>query len=145
MSLDTFANYAAIVGLPVSLVSLVVSLVVLSQVSELKKAYLFAVRVPDLIERLKKQTSRVSVHLSSFPSSNDEVVVTLALASGTLKSLAAKLPKTQRTSIIGLIEMTGAYNPADGVSGLRNIYGTMLRVVQELEDLQKDRQWENLK
>ena len=145
MSLDTFANYASIVGLPVSLVSLVVSLVVLSQVSELKKAYLFAVRVPDLIERLKKQTSRVSVHLSSFPSSNDEVVVTLALASGTLKSLAAKLPKTQRTSIIGLIEMTGAYNPADGVSGLRNIYGTMLRVVQELEDLQKDRQWENLK
>jgi len=101
--------------------------------------------LPDLIERLKKQTSRVSVHLSSFPSSNDEIVVTLALASGTLKSLAGKLPKAQRTSIIGLIEMTGAYNPADGVSGLRNIYGTMLRVVQELEDLQKDRQWENLK
>jgi hypothetical protein len=128
-----------------SFASLVVTVVVWFSVRNLRTAYLFAARLPELVTRLSKHASTISSQLNSFQQTSQDVPSILGPTQATLQSISRKLPRASRGSVRRLIKQVQAYKVAvDGEPGLRAIYAEILKVSQEAKDLYEDRRWEQL-
>ena len=103
----------------------------------------FTARAPELAKELSKRTSNISNHRNDFDHNLLEIDQELVRVHVILDSLERKVNRSSRRSITEAMKTISSYS-----SGIKDrdslfiVYLSLVKVVSELEELQKDRIWE---
>ena len=120
------------------------NLSVVYNVREIRKSYLFTARAPALLKSLRAHSSRIKDLLEEFETSIEEIEAELARCSPILESLKRKVGGRQGRSISVVIQQIASSKSLS--TGSKNtvwdIYKELLKVEEEMKNLQKDKQWE---
>ena len=109
----------------------------------IKKYYFLAGRVPEVAKKLKISLQKLATYQDDFDNSIEEVSLELTKVDVVLKSLSRKLDGDPRHSVVALRDKIRDYKPkSDGKEPLINIYVGIYRILEELDELQKDSKWE---
>lgn len=144
--LDFLANelwFVALVNL-ISIVGFVITLWVLIDVKNIKSYYVFKGRVPQHTKKLKGHAKNLVGYMNDFEGMLPEIELELVSVEVELESLAKKLDRKSRRSIDELLTGIGAYvkEPDKDVGKLRNIHRDLHRVIEHVEAIQQDLNWE---
>lgn len=126
-----------------SVVSFLLTIWVLINVRNIKRNYTFTARAPELVKELSKRTSNILNYRSDFNHNLLEIDRELVRVLVTLDSLEKKVNRSFRKSIVEAKRTIRNYSLSNkDKDGLFGVYLTLVRVVSEIEELQKDRTWE---
>jgi len=100
----------AIIGSTASLVSLAITIWVLINVRNIKSHYVRAIRVPDLLKKLKTHTRLLSELMNDYGVSRDQIRREIAQCEVTLRSLHGKIDSQSRKEISSLIKTVQSYD-----------------------------------
>ncbi|HEB36124.1 hypothetical protein LCGC14_0953010 [marine sediment metagenome] len=135
----TFTDFGTIA----SILGLILSILIFFFIRKIKSFYIFKIRVPGLSKRLQDIASSISSYLNDYESSInsiDEAVVTCEVV---LKSLKGKLSGSIKKAIKDLIKKIDQnsydYRTKDNI---RDIYISILKISEEIKELQEDSKWE---
>ena len=137
LTLSNIGNVASILGIGLSIY-------LIYNVREIRKSYLFAARAPDLLKRLRSHSSKIKDLLQAFDVSKHEIEAEFARCSPILESLKRKVGRQERKSISAVVQIIAAKKSLFAVpkDAVWDMYTELLRVEEELSNLQKDKQWE---
>jgi len=137
LTLSNVGNVASILGIGLSLY-------VIYNVREIRKSYLFTARAPALLKSLRTHSSNIKDLLKEFETSIEEIEAELARCSPILESLKRKVGRHERRSISVVVRQIASNKSlsAESKNTVWDIYKELLRVEEELSNLQKDKQWE---
>lgn len=136
MPLSDIGSYASIAGL-------LVTLWILSDLGRIKSRYLFSARVPELARKLRTHSSNLSAMLNDPAANSSQIAEELAAAEVTVTSLSAKVSgvvKKSATSLAKTIRTT--QRTGSDVALLRDTYLAMIKLQEELKNLELDLKWE---
>lgn len=106
---------------------------------------MFTARVPQLVEKLKDNSSALSNHLNEFESSRQQIALGLADTEIVLQSLKKKVRGHQRKLIASLVKLIRTYDHyEDGPDDLWGIYIEIHKVITMVENLREDLKWERV-
>lgn len=137
LTLSNIGNVASILGIGLSLY-------VIYNVREIRKSYLFTARAPALVKSLRAHSSKIKDLLEEFATSIEEIEAELARCSPILESLKRKVGRQERRSISEVIQQIASNKSLSTGSKdtVWDIYKELLKVEEEMTNLQKDKQWE---
>ena len=96
-----------------------------------------------MAEKLRTYSSNIAELRNDFDNSTEDISLELARVDVVLKSLSRKLDRDSVHSVLHLRDKIRNYKPKkDGKEGLRDIYVEIYRVLEELDEQQKDSKWE---
>ena len=126
-----------------SLVSLLLTIWVLIGVKSIRRNYTFTARAPELAKELSKRTSKLSEYRNDFDHNLLEIDQELVRVHVILDSLEKKVNRSSRKSITEAMRTISGYSfGSKDRDSLFVVYLSLVKVVGELEELQKDRIWE---
>lgn len=132
-----------IVGNIASIVSLILTFYVFLDVRRIKSYYIFAGRVPVLIETLEQHGARIFDYLDKGKHSLLEIEMELANTEVVLESLKDKLDGEAKKSVELLLQNLKNYDyKRKDRKALRMIYLDMSKVIGRIRQIQEDRKWE---
>jgi len=127
-----------------SVISLILTLFVLYDVRKLRERYKFRVRGPEILRKLKAHSAKLADYLNEFEGFLPQIDLELGRAHVQLKSLEKKkLPRPVKKAIKHVRKSIQGYNTgAKDEESLRRVYVEMMIVIEEVNDYQKDSDWE---
>jgi hypothetical protein len=126
-----------------SIASLALTIAVFHGVRRLKQFYLVTARLPQLLLRLRGHAANISNALNDIEAFRDRAVEEIIATEVTLGSLRAKLSGQPRHAVGGALAAFRKLNRrAFSAMELRDCYLHLLRVTEEIKNLQADRKWE---
>jgi|GEM_PF-2272583 len=127
-----------------SVISLILTLFVLYEVRRLKEQYKFRVRGPEILRKLKAHSAKLADYLNEFESFLPQIDLELGRSHVQLKSLEKKkLPRSVKKAIKHLRKSIQSYNASTkDEEVIRQVYVEMMVVIEEVNDYQKDLDWE---
>lgn len=126
-----------------SVVSLLLTVWVLIGVRSIRRSYTFTARAPELAKELSKRTSKILDYRKDFDHNLLEIDQELVQVRVTLNSLEKKVNRPFRKSITEATRTISSYSSGNkDKDALIVVYLALVKVVSELEELQKDRIWE---
>ena len=126
-----------------SILSLVISAAVLINVRKIRSFYVFTARVPQLLDRLRTNSSSLSDQLNDFDRFRPQIPVLLADTEVALVSLSKKVRSPHNGVARALALRVKEYDvKADGEGPLREIYVDLHKVIATIDDLREDLKWE---
>jgi hypothetical protein len=127
-----------------SVIGLILTFCVSRQVRGIRSYYVFRVRVPEHIDKLRQHSSAISRYLNAFEENLSGIEIELSKAEVTLQYLLKKLDRQSRRSARQLLKTIKSYNAATPKTQAqaREIYVQTIKLVYGLEELQKDLSWE---
>ena len=127
----------------ISVIGFIVTILVYLDVRNIKKAYIFAGRIPDLMKKLKKHSTNINSLLNDYEGSKSQILEELARTEITLKSLEKKTKGHLKRTTTLLIKEVKAYNSSTGTAeNVRSIYINIIKVQEAITDYQQDQVWE---
>lgn len=131
------------VGSIISIISFIFTVIMFFDIKSIKKYYFFAARVPEVAQKLKIYSSNITQLRDDFENSIEEVSLELTKVDVVLKSLSRKLDGDSVHFVVALRDKIRDYKPKrDGKEPLIDIYVGIYRILEELDELQKDSKWE---
>lgn len=132
------------VGNVASILSFAITVYLLYTVRKIKSLYVFKARVPELVEDLREQASKLATFHQDFNVSRPQVLLEIGKAEVTLKDLKKKVGRPTRKSLAIVIKLIADYSPYNQTPDyLWKIYVELQKVIQEIIGLQSDRAWGN--
>lgn len=126
-----------------SIISLILTFYVFLDVRKIKSYYLFAARVPNLIEKLQQNASNLSDYLDNFEQFSSKIEEELAEAEVIVESLSKRIDGDAKKSTEKLIKHMQEYNSREkNRDSVWKIYLDIRRVVGRINEIQEDRKWE---
>lgn len=140
----SFLEWLSIIGSVASIVGIGLSIYVIYNLRQIRKSYIFTARAPDLVKALRSHSSKIKDLLNEFETSIDEIEAELARCSPVLESLRTKVGRQERRSISDVVRLISANKTlsAGSKNAVWDIYKELLKVEEEMRNLQKDKQWE---
>lgn len=139
----TWSDWLSIIGSIASFLGLILTLWVAFAVRDIKKRFSFKARVPNLVRQLKGHSSKISESLNDFPKFKEIIREELVKAEVVLKSLRGKVKGDPKKSVSELIKTVKQYNSENLTKDqTRDLYRAMIKVSAEIEQYQKDLEWE---
>lgn len=139
LSSDVLSGFGSIA----STIGVILTIFVLLSLRKIRSQYIFAARVPELIEKLSDLASDISECMNDFDTFIPQISLDLGEAEVVLKSLRKKLRRKSRKSIDQLLKNMDDYNANTGDSDkLWGVYVDMSKVIAEVKDIQEDLKWE---
>lgn len=132
---------ASILGLFVSVVGLILTIVVYVKVKNLQEDYLFRGRVPVLVGELRQHATNLADYHRESASSRNLIEAELSRVRSTVKALEMKLGRSERASVTRLSERVNGFNTGMGKEALWAIYVQMQEVIEDVKNVQEDRSW----
>ncbi len=108
---------------------------------KIRSYYTFAARAPQLVEKLERHSSNIANYLNDFDAFLPQIQKELAGAEVALNSLKGKLSRQSRQSVILVLKKIRAYEKSKNRDGLYDIYVGMLKIEQEIKEIQEDLKW----
>jgi len=127
-SISAYGNWASIVGLALSLLTLIVTLFIESKVRKINRRFLFYKRIEDLKQGLENNASNISDYLEDYSSSKENILIELSSCRALVTSILEKLPKDKRKDFLRLksklknIERRGLVDDKSENNGLTAIF-----------------------
>ena len=137
----TFAD----VGTIASILGLLLTILIFFLIRKIKSFYIFKIRVPGLSKRLQDIASSISSYLNYYESSINSIDEAVATCEVVLKSLKGKLSGSIKKAIKALIKKIGNYQNSYDYKTKDNIwdiYISILKISEEIKELQEDYKWE---
>jgi len=126
-----------------SILSLAISVAVLIDVRKIRSFYVFTARVPQLLDRLRDNSSSLSNQLNDFERFRAQIPLLLADTEVALASLSKKVRSPHNGVVRALALRVKEYDvKADGEVPLREIYVDLHKVIATIDDLREDLKWE---
>ncbi len=135
MLLSDWGSLASILGL-------VLTGWALWEVLKLRRFYEARVRVPKLLAELSQRKSALANYLNDLPNSEDRANEELVQIESTLKALEPKLRGEAKRSVGNLLSRLRAQGRAPDEEGIKRTYLSVVAVIQEIKNLQEDREWQ---
>jgi hypothetical protein len=139
---DFWGNFTSILGF-------IFTIFVFLSVKQIKSFYIRAARVPELKLKLEDLASKMINLLKDFPSTSRDLECELARIGVVLNSLNKKLGRNKSSAgkavrIINDFFDVSSNNQSVDIKGkqLDSIYTLIQKVIIEVEELEKDREWE---
>jgi hypothetical protein len=137
INFDDIANVA-------SILSLLLTIYVLYTVRKIKNYYVFKARVPELVNQISDHASKLALFHNDYENSREQILLELGKAEVTLSSLKKKVDRKTRRLITTAITTVQSYNRyTRDKDQLWKIYIDLQKVVQEVINVQGDREWES--
>lgn len=131
-----------------SIIGLIITLFVLKRVGEIQRRFMFTARVPDLKSKLSGKASKLIELQADFENKFNEIHTELARIEVHLNSLNKKVNKENRVSIKEALRLIRDYrkeakkkNTGDE-NKLSEIYTQLQKIIEEINELIKDSEWE---
>jgi len=129
-------------------VGAVASTLVYLNVRTIRADFLFAARLPQLLDALQSNASTLSRYLNDFENNTDAIQTELATCKANLESVAQKMHgstkkrirKTAR-SLISDIDICSNLRPNPQKEYVRGIYTSLNGIIQDLLNLREDQKW----
>jgi len=102
-SLDTWANIAEFAGIVISIISLCITVILKTEVNEIKRSFTFDKRVKSHIKNIQSITSELNNLLNSYASNTRAIKTKIELCQVELQDLVWKLDSKQRSKSNKLI------------------------------------------
>ena len=135
ITLSDIGNVASILGL-------LITILVLINLRNIKRFYVFTARVPELLEKLGKHAGKISVFQKDFSNSGREIELELAEAEIVLKSLRTKLNRQAKSSAKRVLNTVKRYNRTNpNQESLWTVYVEIQKLISEVQELQSDLKW----
>ena len=135
-------TFTALVNV-LSVVGFFLTIWVFIGIRSIRRNYTFTARAPELVKELSKRTSRILNYRNDFEHNLLEIDHELVQVRVTLNSLETKVNRSSRKSISEAQKTISNYSSGDkDKDNLFVVYLALVRVVSELQELQKDRIWE---
>jgi hypothetical protein len=126
-----------------SIIGVLLTIWVALAVRRIRSFYLFTARVPGLSRRLKQHASSLATYMNDPKSFADPIREEMVAAEVTVHSLERKLSghvkKTAKDLLLNIRRANGTELDA---SVVRGVYLLMIRVNEQLKDIQSDLKWE---
>lgn len=136
LTLSDWGNVSSIAGLGVTLF-------VAWSVRRLRQQYSFKARLPQILHKLSERASALSSLLNDFERNRGDIQLELSQTKPLLKSLRSKLSRAQRKSCKNLnAEIDLALRVPVYRKSVWNVYVSIQTLIQELEELNQDLEWE---
>jgi hypothetical protein len=142
--LGTSEWFVALVNIT-SLIGFLLTIWVLFDVRNIKSYYVFKVRVPQHVKKLKKYAANLSEYMNDFEGMLPQVEMELASIEVELESLRRKLDRKPGRPVDQLLRDVKAYNKAQtkDIKALRRIHIDLHKAVTRIEEIQEDLRWES--
>lgn len=126
-----------------SVIGLLITLWVAREVAQVRRAYVRRVRIPELLERFNQLTSQISDSLNNFSASRHTSLEAISQLHSAAKSIAEKLEKKERDSIVDLIRLLDTKDLTSmDESAVRVVYLSAVSAREGLANLNKDLVWQ---
>ena len=139
LTLSNFGNIASIIGV-------IVTILVFLRVKKIHLGYLFKIRGPIIVDKLRGYSDNILIYLNDIDSYQSDLTRDLRLCTANLKNLRKKVPKDIRKTIKMLdkkinkyISMPSSYQ-VDYVRGINN---DIQALIEECLNLREDLNWSN--
>lgn len=131
------------IGSVASIIGLLLTVVVFLNIRSIKRFYVFRARVPELLERLIEQSSKISTYQNDFVNSSQEIDIVVAQVEITLKSLKQKLSGSVKSSVGKILkQLERLVNQSKTSANLWSLYIDLQKLIAEVQELQSDLKWE---
>ncbi len=131
-----------LIGFPISVISLVITLYVYQSIENIKGQYVSKARVPDLLKNLNKHASKLSEYYGDFDNSKDAILLEIGNTEVALDFLKGKVSKQIQTSIEKAYVQISNYKANPERDKLYAVYVDLQKVNQGTFYLQQDQKWE---
>lgn len=126
-----------------SIIGLLLTFFIYFNLRSIKRFYVFRARVPELLERLIDQSSKIASYQQDFSNSLQGIDVEVAQVEITLKSLKQKLNGSVRASVVRVLKQLERYeNQTKTSDNLWHLYIDLQKLIAEVHELQSDLKWE---
>lgn len=126
-----------------SLVSLLLTIFIFLSIRKIKNFYFCKVRLPQLIKKVKSNTSKISDFLNNFKESKDNIRLELGKLEANLKSLSKKINKPIKLYIkkdLKRIRNLSKNNLTPEITW--EIYREVSKTLEEINNYFEDIKWE---
>jgi hypothetical protein len=131
------------IGTVSSIIGLLLTVIVFINIRKIKNFYLFRARVPELIDKLSVHSSNIASYQYESSDSLQNIPLELAKAEVVLQSLEKKLKGQTRISVQELLKIVREFDVSNNTrDDLWNIYVGMMKVIEQIKDIQEDLRWE---
>jgi len=135
------AGITTLIGTVASIVGLLFTIWVLFSVSAIRSHFLFAARIPQIIEALQENASAISKGLTEYDASTHLIEVELAKCAANLKNLSTKVKSRTRKSVLAVVIRIEHPGNLTGKDHVRGVYTALNGLIQELHNLTEDMKW----
>jgi hypothetical protein len=101
--INKWASIITIVGFIITVISLIITLTIKSQVAKIRASYTFDKRINTHIKRLKEITTILNTYFDDYDKSRNLIKTQLGICQSELENIVIKLDKSQRAKITKLI------------------------------------------
>jgi len=133
------------IGTIASISGLLLTILIFFLIRKIKSVYIFKGRVPGLSKKLQDIASGIANDLNDYESSITSIDKRVTLCEVVLKSLKEKLQGSIKKDIKSLIKKIGNYQNSkdyETEEHIRDIYLNILKISEEIKELQEDDKWE---
>ncbi len=109
---------------------------------KINRYILYSKRLPQLLKKIQDHASSISKLLNNFEETADEIHNEISRCAANLKSLRKKVPRTQRKKIDSLLTTLSMRSRDIGKESAREVYRTLLYIIEDIRNLQIDYQME---
>jgi len=126
-----------------SLASLIITIIILIRVSKITRSYLFKVRAPQHIKKLKDIAQNIVRQLSDYENNKDSISRQLTSAEVQLEQLQKKSTGKDSDKIKSLRNKMKNSSILETREGIFAIYCGLIGISEALEESLEDRRWGN--
>ncbi len=135
----TFREFLADFGSIASIISVVLTFLVYLGLRNIKNNYIFRIKSPQLLRFLQTKTTELNKLAEDFPSSGKQISDELVKVDVKLSSMQRRTTKSAKEAVIDLRNRIKEFelSPEDEYK-YNQTYRQMLRVIEEIKEMQKD-------
>jgi len=130
------------IGSVASILGFLLTILIFLSLRSIRRFYVFTARVPELLSKLKKHAGEISKYQKEFSDSQQGIELELSRAEVVLKSLKKKVSRQTKSSINNVLKTVKTYNSFNDSKRLREVYIEIIKLIDEIEELQSDLKWE---
>lgn len=135
----TLSNVASVI----TIIGFVFTVIMFFDIKSIKRYYFLAARLPEVAHKLEEHAEKIYQYSNDFDKSIKDVSLELGRLEVVLNSLRNKLDRRSRGTVVQLLEKIRLYKPKkDREKALFDIYIDISKILEELDELQKDAKWE---
>lgn len=134
----TLRDLLADVGSIASLISLILTAIIYLDLRRIKNSYIFRIRSPQLVKFLTNKTSYLIDLAKDFPTDNKQINIELAKIDVRLNSMQGRITGSTKKTVTNLRECIKVFEQSPNEENFNQIYIFMIRVIEEIKELQQD-------
>lgn len=134
----TLRDLLADVGSIASLISLILTAIIYLDLRRIKNSYIFRIRSPQLVRFLTTKTSYLIDLAKDFPTDNNQINIELAKIDVRLNSMQGRMTGSTKKTVTNLRERIKVFEQSPNEENFNQIYIFMIRVIEEIKELQQD-------